>query len=149
MQERSSGKYIYGETFSPEAPKPNPFALEVLSRHIATGCGDAELHDVLNDIYKALAHTEPEVVSALDKLEQSEVISSEDNLVLCMLIIISKNLGSDLDFLRHTIVTGTFDDRMVTEGFVNVELNEQVLDYLQNIVSKTKHVRIESKKVAD
>jgi hypothetical protein len=138
MRDRPSNNYIYGETFSREAPKPNPVSFEVLTQHIASGCTDAELHDTLNDIYKALAQREPEVVDSLDKLEQNELISSEENLVLCVLLIISKTLGPNLDFLRHAIVTGNVDARVITENLANAGLKEQVLDYLINILPKIK-----------
>jgi hypothetical protein len=131
-------KYIYGETFSPEAPRLTATVYEVLSRHLATGSDDPETHMVLNDVYKALGSSEQETVAALDGLEQRGVIRREDTLVLAVLLIASKTLGPDLDFLRQAILTGNFDADAVGSRIAAAGMDQSISNFLREIVPKLK-----------
>jgi hypothetical protein len=121
--------YIYGETFSSEAPEPTPVAYEALSHYLASGGDDVEGREALNDIYKALSSSDPEAMLALDRLEQEGTISKDDNLILSVLLAVSKKLGPDLGFLRGMIVEGI----PINEKGEVLNLDPEIASYIERI----------------
>lgn len=136
MPRNPEHQYIYGETFSPEAPKPTAVAYEVLSRHIEAGANNPETHEVLNDIYKALGGSEREVSLVLDTLEQNGIVNREEMLMLVVFLVISKTLGPDVDFLRQAILSGSFNADEIHSKIENTNLDRNIIDFLQNIIGK-------------
>lgn len=138
MSDNSEQKYIYGETFSPEAPRPTAVAYEILAENLSKGGNDVESHTALNDIYKALASSEQSVVIALDKLEQKNIISREDALMLTVLLAVSRTLGPNWDFLRRAVITGNFNPNEINISLANSGLDQRITGYLQKVVVKFK-----------
>jgi len=130
-------KYIYGETFSAEAPRPTAVVYDILSRHLAKAETDKSAsHNALNDIYKVLGSSEQEVDAVLVEFEQAGTISQEDTLVLVVLLAVSRTLGPDLDFLRQAILTGNFNVNELNSRLRSSGLDSGVSDYLQTIIAK-------------
>jgi hypothetical protein len=138
MRDNKSQNYIYGETFSPDAPRPTEVVYEILSQHLAAGSNNPEMHAALNDVYKALGGSEQESSTALDNLEQKGAIAREDVLMLVVLLAVSRTQGPDLDFLRQTIVTGNFDPNELAAKITASGLNKNIVDFLQKITPKLK-----------
>jgi hypothetical protein len=109
---------------------------EILARHISEGCDNIELHTILNDVYKVLAINENDITARLDELEQKGAISNEDNLMLTVLLAVSRIIGPDLNFLRQAIMTGDFDVDKANSLIVATELDASIISYLQENLSK-------------
>lgn len=130
--------YIYGETFSAEAPSPSAEAYRVLARHVSldSTVDHAQTHDVLNDIYKAIGESEYEVDRALDKFEVNGRIGREDALVLLVLLAVSRSLGPDLEFLRAAIRRGDAQIEQLSDQVNGAGLDSNITEYLHKIISK-------------
>lgn len=130
--------YIYGETFSAEAPSPSAEAYTVLAQHVSLdpAVDHAQTHDVLNDIYKALAESEYESDRALSKFEEDGRISREDALVLVVLLAVSRSLGPDLEFLRAAIRSSNVQVEQTESQISSAGLDPAIAEYLQKIMLK-------------
>ena len=88
----------------------------------------------MNDIYKILGNTEQQLVRHLDNFEKKGIISSEDALILVVLLAASRTLGPDLNFLRSSILTGNFNpDQLNIDG-----LDKSIINFLVEIMPKLK-----------
>lgn len=130
-------KYIYGETLSSESPQPTDAVYVVLSQHLDPKNSEKDdSHETLNDVYKALVSTEQRVDSALSKLEQVGLITSEDVLAMVVLLAVSRTLGPDLDFLRQAIEDGNYQIRELQTQINGVGLDPTITEYLRDIILK-------------
>ncbi len=137
MRENQPQKYIYGETLSPEAPRPTAVVFEVLSNYLNPDVQDkAELHQTLNDVYKALADHDDQFLAALDRLEQKTRITNEDVLVLSVLFSVSETSGCDLSFLRQAVMTGNFNPKDIEDKLSKLNLDQGIVRYLRQTASK-------------
>jgi hypothetical protein len=87
-------------------------------------------------VYKVLAINENDITARLDELEQKGAISNEDNLMLTVLLAVSRIIGPDLNFLRQAIMTGDFDVDKANSLIVATELDASIISYLQENLSK-------------
>jgi|GEM_PF-3486355 len=138
MGYNNQSDFIYGETLSPEAPKPTATVYEILAQHLSKGGDGIESHAVLNDVYKALASGEVQEVRVLDSLEQAGVVSREETLIITVLLAVSRTLGPDLNLLRQAILTGHFDVNEINSILAGCGLDATIADYIQKIVPKLK-----------
>jgi hypothetical protein len=131
-----SRPYIYGETFSPEEPKPKTIVFDIISEHLKSEERSPENHDALNDVYKALAGNEIATANALEDFEHKGLISRDDSLILTVLLASSRTLGPDLDFLRNAIINRNFDQQQVDPIIEQLPLDEAIVGYLKNVASR-------------
>jgi hypothetical protein len=137
MHEKSS--MIYGETLSPEPPRPSRIIYNVLARHVTAN--GADTHEVLNDVYKAIGDTEYAADVVLEALERSGVLEREDVLVLVVTLAVSRTLGPDLAFLRRAIMEGAGAMAGVREMVAQSGLDPVLAHAIQEIVSKIQKTR--------
>lgn len=128
--------YIYGETFSAEAPKPTAVVFDVIAQHLPQGVANEGTHETLNDVYKAVGGSEREAERALDAFEQQGLINREDVLVLTVLLAVSESLGHDLNFLRRAILTNTTSADEIRVAMAMVSLDPIIANYVQEFLTK-------------
>ena len=139
MKENPQQRYIHGETWGREAPRPAAVAHEILSHSLNPSVEDkTESHEALNDMYKALADHDSRLIAALDKLEQKNQITNQDVLALSVLLAVSKTLGPDLNFLYQAVVTGVSRERNMDEMIAALNVDQRIIDYLKRIVPQLK-----------
>lgn len=130
--------YIYGETFSREAPRLTPEIYSIISRYLAQEGEEKNLtHETLNDVYKALNSTEQEADTALDQLEQSGRITREESLVILVVLMASKTLGPNLDFLRQAITAGDLKNQALNEQLLQSGLDNTIIEYVKGIIDRS------------
>jgi hypothetical protein len=138
MRDHSQTKFVYGETLSPDAPRPNQTVFEIISSHLALDKDNSGTHLALNDVYKSIGSSEREVEKRLDILEQQGAISREDNLVLLVLLAVSRTLGPDLEFLRQAILYADFNPAELSSKIAASGLDKQIIEFLYKITQSLK-----------
>ncbi len=135
----SKSSYIYGETFSKEAPRLSSEAENIVVRYLTSDTGlKLELRDLLKDVYTILGDTETFTINALDVLEHQHIIDSNDRLILINIFIIAEHLKIDLHPLRKAIYTNNFTDQELPGFLNNSKLHPVIISYLLDFAAEAK-----------
>lgn len=109
------------EIYEPKKISMGVYDLLARATMVAPHNREESLFDALNDVYKALSHTDNDYIGALSRLESKGQISNDEKLMLFVLHVTARDLGPyDLKKIRDYI---TEDDMPVValeeiDGFV-------------------------------